>query len=191
MRNWLHIITPCSRPENLGQIMESLNFPCAWYVVCDGDREDPRFMKIREIAVQSSWISLTFVRGGVAGKKQINDAIDRIFDGWVYVLDDDNLMHPDFYKVVSDLTAKNPKVQGLFFSQELRTSIREVSPGTVRVNYIDQAQFVLKRELIGQRRYKQEYTADGQFIEVLYKDNDPALFEFYNDKPVTYYNKLR
>mmetsp|Transcript_9104 Transcript_9104/g.17048 ORF Transcript_9104/g.17048 Transcript_9104/m.17048 type:complete len:148 (+) Transcript_9104:350-793(+) len=92
--------------------------------------------------------------GSVAGKAQVNRALDEIFDGYVYVLDDDNQLHP------SILTLElNRRSDGYVFQQELpRGGVR---PICLETSKIDQAQFLLHRCIIGDIRYPLAY---GEFV---------------------------
>jgi len=126
------------------------------------------------------------------GNAQRNFALEQIQDGFVYVLDDDNLMHPDFYSVTSGILNDYPAIECIFYSQVINKthSVRAVNPDTIRVNFIDQAQFLISRKLIGDLIYEHRYEADGVFIEKLYAASDKKIFYFYNDKAITYYNAL-
>lgn len=182
----LHLVTPCSRPQNLPKIKESINFPCKWWIVFDAEEI------LKTEIEKSDDIELLCIKHKSSGNAQRNLALDNITDGYVYFLDDDNLMHSDFYKYTEDILQTAPETQCIFYSQQVRKDyIRNVSPTTIRVNHIDQAQFLLSREIIGDRRYQYKYEADGLFIEALYREKkDKGGFYFHNSPIITYYNKL-
>lgn len=193
--NKITIITPCSRPENLETMAKSINFDCRWVISFDMDFD--QFMntisKDEMSFLKKHWITPLHVKGGVSGNAQRNLAIDSIRDGFIYCLDDDNLMHPEFYEATKEILANNPDAKCIFYSQDVQwrhIGVRAVNPSSVRVNGIDQAQFLISRELIGNERYQQKYEADGLFIQKIFKENDRSIFYFYNDKPVTYYNRI-
>jgi hypothetical protein len=179
----ISIITPCSRPNNLGLIKNSINFPCNWYIVYDLENPINIFSE--------DWIHELHIKGGVSGNLQRNMALDTIPENqWVYVLDDDNLIHPNMYSALSEVYISNSAVKAIVFSQLMSpSSIRNVSPDTIKVCKIDQAQYIVSKELIRDLRYQQTYIADGYFIEELYNKhkNDFALIQ----KPICYYNKLK
>lgn len=178
------LITPCSRPQNIEVIRRSINFPCRWFVVYDSDL-------VPDDALTDPAIINMAVKGGVAGKQQCNAALDVITDGWVYVLDDDNLIHPDFYATVDRIVEQMPHLNAVLLAQQTGHGIREVSPRSVRVGGIDQAQYIIRRDIIGNLRFVDKYEADGIMIEAIYQNTDQSLFYFYNKEAVTYYNKLR
>lgn len=188
------IITPCSRPENLEAVAKSINFDCKWVIVFDCSFDEYIKIVLNDTPLlRKPWINTLYVKGGVSGNAQRNLAIDSIHDGFIYCLDDDNLMHPEFYEATKGILANNPDAKCIFYSQDVQwrhIGVRAVNPSSVRVNGIDQAQFLISRELIGKERYQQKYEADGLFIQKIFKENDKSIFYFYNDKPVTYYNRI-
>ena len=82
----LHVLTAVSRPENLGQIAESLAVAVerAEYGV--------------DLAVALGMFDPD--RQHVGGQALKNDMLDDIDDGWVWILDDDTLAHPDVLATV-------------------------------------------------------------------------------------------
>lgn len=164
----LTIITPCSRPHNLQRLAESIRpgrllFDVVWLVVFDfGECEKSK-----------------------VGNYQRNCALDAIESGWVYFLDDDTVMHLDFFRELAKV-----KKEAVAFEQDLGNGIRPVSPERMRVQKIDMGQVAIRREVIGNTRFELGiYEADGIFIETVY-NRDPARWEFLH-KPLTYYNALR
>lgn len=190
----LHIITPCSRPENLGALLASLlpaqdYFDLTWWIVADGSK----IKKLPKQSVPGLQVrhKTCTVPDSVAGKAQINLALEQIQDGWVWVLDDDNVAHPHFFQeLYHQINQAGPGIQALAFAQINRQGgIRAVGADTVRECAIDQAQFVLRRDLIGATRYLHKYTADGAFAERLFRLN-PEAWAFCKE-PLTYYNWLK
>ena len=115
----LTIITPCSRPENLPALYRSLDFRIVreWIIVHDTTRgrivehqflDDPR---VREVEyADASGIS-------AAGNAQRNFALRLLHgDGYVYFLDDDNVVHPNFWRVLLRNVA--PRVSAAMHANE-------------------------------------------------------------------------
>ena len=185
MESQLIIITPSSRHENLAEVSRSITFSCTWIVVFDAT-------EVRAVHSPAANVILLAAAGGVAGKHQINTALDYCrahhIDGFVYVLDDDNLIHEDFYTVISEAIKSGKK--GYIVQQEVSPGrIRPVSPATTRTGWIDQAQFVLHTDLLRHAVYRQHYDADGELIESLFKQH-PGEFAFVH-QTISYYNRLR
>ncbi|HRY32088.1 MAG TPA: hypothetical protein P5531_03875 [Bacteroidales bacterium] len=185
----LIIITPCSRPENLLSMRASLSkIPCEW-VICYDTRNGHQPQRF----AHSNWIYEIKEPGGVSGNAQRNAILDFLvcerMQGWVYCLDDDNLMHPDFYKVWEAYRGMN-NIRGMIFGQELPDGgFRINTPDNIKVCHIDQAQYCLHTDLIGSKRYIQKYEADGHFIEELYREN-PGSFVIL-PQIASYYNRLK
>ena len=198
----LHVITACSRPGNLPQLADSLAvasdfFRVTWWIVADAKNE-PGEMRAhcRTFSPSFEVQLLSCKKNSVAGKAQINQALDKISgsatgdNGWVWVLDDDNVAHPEFFRELYRILKFGPDYRGVAFAQQSREGVRAVGPDTMKECGIDQAQFVLRRDLIGDERYLQKYTADGEFAERLYKKS-VGQWCFCQEPPLTYYNWLK
>jgi hypothetical protein len=169
----LSIITACSRPQNLGAIAAAIQEQLLDYF-------------------QISWI-VEFdekMAGTIIGNRQKNRGLDRVSEGWIWFLDDDNTIHPDFAQQIHLHVTRLPDAGILFFHQDLGDGeIRTVEPSTVRVHEIDLAQFVVRRELVGDRRFELlVYHSDGLIIESVYNEN-PEKAVFIDDV-LCYYNGL-
>jgi hypothetical protein len=95
-KNILNIVTPCSRPENLVKCLRSFcdTTSIKWHVVFDKDVTPPN-IKLNKKNV--SLIKLHSDQKSHWGNCLRNMALDKINSGYVYFLDDDNLMHPLFW----------------------------------------------------------------------------------------------
>lgn len=187
----LHVITRYSREGSLQSLSDSLSigprfFNIIWHIVADG-------RKITECEKMQSHIRRDFsvcpMKDSDVMGAQLNQALDEISDGWVWVLDDDNLVHPDFFRELFRCIINHEGKSAFAFAQDTAGGVRSVGPETMKECSIDQAQFVIHRTLIGDDRYAQRYTADGEFAERLCSKH-PEGWEFINT-PCTYYNKLR
>lgn len=188
MKN-LVIITPCSRPNNLEKLKYSIDklkrslknkVHIDWLIVYDSDIIETRYAMF-------DYISEYATEGGIAGKMQINLGLDELFDDdLVYILDDDNIIHPNFKNLFNIKTDK----LGFIFGQDLLgENYRVPLNDNIKVGKIDQAQFVLSMQLIKDKRYIQKYEADGYFIEEIYKEHSDKILII--PEIMSYYNKLR
>ncbi|HEY6206289.1 MAG TPA: hypothetical protein VIW21_09005, partial [Chthoniobacterales bacterium] len=85
----LHILTAVTRPENLPKLAESL-IPAA------------------TAGVELAWhLGYDLERRHVAGQAVKNRLLDRIGPGrdWVWILDDDNTAHPEFFRRLTETVA--------------------------------------------------------------------------------------
>jgi O-antigen biosynthesis protein len=196
----LNIITRVTRPENLEQIKESIfksgHFKFKWWVYFDTRKLE--YIDTDLLSKLTDSDIYTFFKPSIEGDYGhyfINDALDRIDSGWVYVLDDDNILHEDFAKEISCKIEEMPKL-GFLFHQDIGgrdftlLDKRIVNSLMVKVGHIDMAQFVLKRDLIGESRFiANEYKADGFFIEKIWENNSESIAII--DSVLCYYNFLK
>jgi len=194
-----NIITRCSRTKNLLKVKDSIfnqSPNVIWYVYFDT-------LHLKDIdadlltQLQDLNIKITFKKSipGDYGHQFINDAIESIQNGWVYVLDDDNILHEDFIQTLTSKIKENPDKRAFIFDQKVdgkdftKLDIRVAKPENMKVQHIDMAQFILRRDLIGEMRLKLgDYKADGYFIEEIYKMNSEDFF--FINQILCYYNFL-
>ena len=154
----LHILTRCSRTEHLSKIKESgfrnfAGFEIVWHLLFDSEvlpEIDAQLLK----QLEQSNIRKSFHKSvpGDLAHAALNRALDEISDGWVYVLDDDNALLENFYRHIRALISQQ-KWRGIIFSQQIDgrdftgQEIREASPESTKVQKIDMAQFLLRRDV--------------------------------------------
>ena len=177
------LVTPCSRPENLEQIKASINFSRIdkWYIIYDTRHFE--FEKHYEGHPQI--IELECKDVGVVGHQIRNMALGLLATGLVYFLDDDNTVHPNFWKIAER-----------FNEGELYTFDMAYSNGMIRkgdnptVANIDTAQYVFSMNLINTLRFDvSDYSSDGIFINSLWNANKDKWT--YIPEVAATYNKLR
>jgi len=191
--NFINIITPSARPENLARLAESINIPkrmYRWIVVIDGVRAEnlpphksPHIPSNAEIHYHQN-------KQSKVGNAQRNFALDLImnspakpFDEYVYFLDDDTTVHPDLYKAVKDL-----KNDFIHFNQAFPDGTHRIG-GTVQLNKVDSGNCLIKKSLIANSRWRLDaYNADGIFLQSVFSR---ALDPLYLPKTLSIYNALR
>ena len=195
----INIITRCSRTKNLLKVKDSIfnqSSHVKWYVYFDT-------LHLKDIdadlltELQDPNIKITFKKSipGDYGHQFINDAIDLIQDGWIYVLDDDSILHEDFISTLTTYISENPDKKAFIFNQKVdgkdftKLDVRLANPENMKVQLIDMAQFLLRRDLISTNRLKMcDYKADGYFIENVYESSKEDFF--FINKILCYYNFL-
>lgn len=195
----INIITRCSRVGNLKIISEGLvqNLESIrWWIIFDTNIVQQ--IDVATLADLNKIGAIIRYRGGEStscGMNLVNSILDEINDGWVYILDDDNLIHPNFFGVILETIKSNPNKLGIIFNQKVGgidfsgLDIREAKHENVKVGSIDSAQFLLDRKLISDLRFINDYKADGYFIVSLYEANkDKFLFL---EQELCYYNKIQ
>jgi len=133
------------------------------------------------------------------GYTLINRLLNKIDEeSWIYILDDDNELHEKFY-AVCDIITNHPDKEVIIFSQKVdkkdftNLHIRESCAENMKVGGVDVAQMLVKKSAIGNLRFqatngKSNYTADGIFIEQLYKLY-PDKF-YFESEVLSNYNSL-
>jgi hypothetical protein len=194
----LTVITPCYRVGNISKMVESvllgrLYFDLTWLIVYDVDKimqdyenEFPYHMLEQKVSTP------IFHKGfSVSGNGPRNMGIDISEDNsWLYFLDDDNIAHSDFFKTIYyHINLDSTKMAYTFDQLMPNGSVRKSTLKTIKETHIDQAQYVIHKSFLGDLRFTQKYTADGELIEILYKQN-PRVFKVIN-QVLCYYNKLR
>lgn len=100
----LTIITPCARPQNLKAVAQSIDFSKIkqWLIVYDTSRvtskekqflDNPKVLEFFENAEEYGVVS-------VYGNFQRFIALNKVTDGYVVFLDDDNRLLPDFLTTI-------------------------------------------------------------------------------------------
>lgn len=174
------IITPSIRPENLKKVRSSINFNYVdeWIIVYDGRviLDNPQIFaseqnpKIKEYVHTSE---------GTSGNPQRNFALDQIQnkETYLYFLDDDNLIHKDFYKLF-DIIGDNKIVT---FDQK-----NKLRGNKIAHTYIDTAMFLVDFNLCRTIRWVlHEYAADFYYIDQCYSKNKDK-WVYVNNELCTY-----
>jgi len=96
------IITSCTRPENLPKLYESIEFEHVhkWIIIYDtsqGKEYTWRYKKDNRI------LEAECPHQGVLGYAQKNFGLKFVKGGMVYFLDDDTIMHPNFWRILPNL----------------------------------------------------------------------------------------
>ena len=171
----LHILTAMTRPQNLPKMAESL-IPAAaagveltWHFGYDVDRKH------------------------IAGQAVKNRLLDTITapDDWVWILDDDNTAHPDFFGRLAETVAANPSVRMIACTQIAPSGpCRSVSRDSLKACRIDAAQVVIRCDAVGQHRLREIYAGDSQWIEKIADSLQPDEIAYIHED-VVHYNWLR
>jgi hypothetical protein len=123
---------------------------------------------------------------GICGHPQINHALSLIEDGFVYIVDDDNVVHPEFWAILRTLDPD------LIYTWD-QNRIREgniMKGGRIEFGAIDTSQFIVPRRYIGDIRWD-DYKRGGDFmfISEIHK-RYPESFKYIN-KVACYHNFLK
>jgi len=186
------LFTPSIRYDNVKIIYRSLlpfvnrEYDIRWTIVYDS------WDKIFFEEIDKPWIrQFTYKEpNGVAGNHQRDYALDTIDgNGICFSLDDDTIIHNNFFPILYKAAKENPGKSGFLFHDQLSDdSIIKALPRGIKEGKVGNQNFAVKRTLIGMLRHNIHYCADGEFIEKLYNQN-PSKFMFI-DKVLAYHNRL-
>jgi hypothetical protein len=157
----LNILTAVSRPENLPALEDSIF--AANDLAPDVDVEWHR------------WVDMH--REFVGGQHPKNIMLDRIELGWVCILDDDTIMHPQFLRKVYKASRITPYAKAIVVSQKRTTGVvLQACPDNMKVGSVDAGQVVLRRDFVGDLRIPETYAGDGEWIEALLRYEPSVVF---------------
>jgi hypothetical protein len=167
----LHVLTAITRLHNVPRIAESLTAAAGYVDLVWHWRFDIERQK-------------------VGGQELKNDMIDGITDGWIWILDDDNLMHPLFCKTLIQTLTAHPDALMIVVGQvPLGGYIRQAAHQNLRVDHVDAAQMIIRRDALGAHRLPLTYAGDGLLAETLAKALPTDQIICIPDV-VSYYNRL-
>lgn len=184
----LYIVTPCSRPQNLPSIRKAFasNYDWIWviiYTVRPLRREFPSDPRIYEfwLGVEATheddpWTYANLGRNFALGL--VSDA-----SSYIYFLDDDNIIHPNFWKLVYAVLQEGQS-DFITFDQFRTPETVLVGPRAI-IGKIDTGMFVTQRGLTGHIRWRLQGYADFFFAEEM---QNTAHNHTYINQTCAYYN---
>lgn len=189
-----NIITACIRPENLKWLFDSFiiakgNLPIKieWFIVMEARNRNP---ELPEIVWDAPFIK-THLAIGDSDKSPINWALDRIDSGLVCWVDDDNIIHPEYFEEI----LSQPELDKIFiYHQQMSKKLEKTNPYLRYVSLcepssIDTAQFTIDRNLIKDIRWDGNSSQpDGKFVQEVFRRSPHKLKII--DKILCYYNYL-
>jgi len=199
----IHIITPCSRPENLPLVYASIPQDCHWVVVMDASTQPYQksdgfhyFLNLVGLSggkteVGMPTVSVSYSQSsGMFGNLCRNQAIDELQaadDDWIYFHDDDNLIHPDWRKGVEPyLESEIPMIT--WGQLEKDGSVRLPPPKEIWLNHIDTAMYMVRWGSLRNTRFEaKERDADGRLAVELASRHRHKIIE----QSLRRYNVLR
>jgi hypothetical protein len=179
---FLNIITPCSRPENLIKISESINIPkesYRWIVVFDSELlPDDKLIPNNCDPYTHKDLS------SISGNAQRNYALNLINDGFIYFNDDDTLIHPNLWESVN-----NFEVDFISFIQLNKHDEKRLIGNFIEVGHIDSHNFMVTNKIAKDVKFiLDKYDADGYFAKECYQK---SITRLHINKPLSIYNSLK
>jgi len=177
---FLNIITPCSRPENLQVISESINIPkenYRWIVVFDA-------LEIPANVPNNCEAYCIKDNNSIYGNAQRNFGIDLVTNGHVYFNDDDTIIQPTLWDEIKD----KDYADFISFKQSNKDNTLRLEGIEIAINYIDSHNFITSLQSINTRWVLDRYDADAVFAIECYKNAKKTL---YIPKVLSVYNSLK
>lgn len=185
------LITPSVRPHNLLIIFNSINFDYIdeWIIVYDGKvlENNPLLFKdhtkIREYIYSDE--------NSMSGNAQRNYGIDNISNKstYLYFLDDDNIIHPDLYKLFDKLEPDKIYTFNQRRPNNIYPFVDILNGNNIEINNIDTAMFLIDYNLCKDIRWiNNKYNADGSYMKECFKNNEARWV--YVDELLSFYNFL-
>jgi hypothetical protein len=182
------IITPCRRIQNLSMLYESIQFDKInkWIIVYDTTLTSyshifSNHSQIVEVDYKSNTDDNV-----CCGNIQRNYGLSLVDDNnYVYFLDDDNIIHPDFWKIIQQLEENTIHT----FNQYRDTHGNILLGNRIEMNHIDSAMYIVHKNMIGNIKWQEDlYSADGKFISDIYLTG--KYKHKYFDNYYCYYNYI-
>jgi len=175
----MSIITPCCRPENIEKIIPFMDFNYIneWIIIYDGIKVS-NFNNLNNPKIKQ--YIYTDINGKY-GNMQRNYGLSKIeYNDFLYFLDDDNIIHPDIYKLLDNIEINKYYT----FNNVFKNNIIRLPGNIIKERFIDTAMYLvnLSLENIKNIKWINEDIADGKYISDIYK--------LYPDKWV-YVNNLK
>jgi len=177
------IITPSYRIQNLKKIYETINFDYVdeWIIVYDGSKitENPNLFNHEKIKEY-----VHYNNNSCFGNAQRNFALNNIKNEntYLYFLDDDNLIHPELYKLL-DIIEKDK----LYTFNQIRYPNLELLKGNEIKETIDTAMILISYNLCKNIKWNlYEYGADFRYINECYNQNKEKWI--YINNVLAYHN---
>ncbi len=197
----INLVTAVSRPTNLKRIYQSIlqslkrsSLKAKWILVVDGPNVIPAgvWEMLQKGPVQ---VELLIHNGGKCsyGIAQKNLGMASVVTGFFHCLDDDNIVHPDFFSGLERAMRAAPGKRAFAFGQKRWDNVKSLTAAPDRMEYgkIDNTMFVVHQSLIAEKRY--DLTRSGRedfhFFRGLY-DLYPDEFVFISDT-LAYYNFIK
>lgn len=176
----IHILTPCSRPNNLEEISKTIPKECLWHVIYDDNIKNfPTISNANFIKCESTG------KVGADGRNYFVNNYPIQDNDWLYSLDDDNIIHPDFFDSVKEFLDQDYSI--IHWGQLNKNFSIRLLP-KIGLNEIDAACFITKWKFNKHIKYVTDrYDYDG--IYALDCSQTGPILKI--EKFISFYNYLR
>lgn len=197
----INFVTAVSRPENLRRIHRSISAALSksslrmrWILVVDDSSAISPEINATLRGGPFEVVQVVHPGGRCPyGIDQKNAGMNAIVDGYYHCIDDDNVVHRDFFSGLERAMMANPMKRAFVFGQRRWDNIKSLvaSPDRMEYGKIDNTMFVVHTSLIGAHRYDLSRSGreDFYFFRKLY-DLHKDQFVFIPET-LAYYNYIK
>jgi len=179
------IVTPSRRPFNLKFISQSIPKECEWIVVLDDT--------VKNDHKEENATILKSGKTGFWGNPNRNFGLDYIKNNlnpndndWFYILDDDNIIHPEWWKNIQLHLNSTDAI--ITWGQSWASGEHRTEPTSEpKVAKIDTSQYMVRWSVAKNLYFENIYEADGIYAEEAAKRGTVKKLDQY----LGYYNFLR
>tara|TARA_R100000005_G_scaffold95756_1_gene78608 strand:- start:1681 stop:2265 length:585 start_codon:yes stop_codon:yes gene_type:complete len=153
----VHILTPCSRPENLDIIQESIPEECNWIIAYMADKDDKERAGVTQYHTNIKYAPYGHrLRNYILNNHKFADT------DWIYFLDDDNIIKDDWYINVKEHLNQDFVI--MTWGQIYKDGSHRVDSTYIpKIYTTDTACFMVKWKDIKDIRWGDKSEADGQY----------------------------
>jgi glycosyltransferase involved in cell wall biosynthesis len=179
------IVTPSRRPFNLEFILDTIPQECEWVVVFDESVKNDHTVENATV-LKSNETGFWGNPNRNIGLEYIKSNLNPSDNDWIYILDDDNIIHPDWWSNIQHQLNSNDAI--ITWGQTWSTGEPRTEPtDTPRIATIDTSQYMVRWSVAKNLRFEHIYEADGIYAEEAAKQGSVKKLDEY----LSYYNFLR
>jgi len=179
------IVTPSRRPFNLNFIKEAVPSECEWVVVFDNTVKNDHIVENANV-IRSPHTGFWGNPNRNVGLDFIKENLNPKDSDWIYILDDDNILHPNWWERVKNHLNNDASIitwGQLWVNDEPRTEPTKEP----KIATIDTSQYIVRWSVAKDLRFENIYEADGIYAEEASKQGKVLMLDEY----LGYYNFLR
>jgi glycosyltransferase involved in cell wall biosynthesis len=179
------IVTPSRRPFNAQLIANTIPQECEWVVVLDKTVKNEHQIE-NAITIKSNETGFWGNPNRNIGLEYIKENLNPTDNDWIYILDDDNIIHPNWWNTVQSYSNTDAGI--LTWGQVWASGEPRTEPtDTPKIAKIDTSQYMVRWSIAKNLRFEHIYEADGIYAEEAAKQGSVRKLDQY----LGYYNFLR
>lgn len=181
----IFIITPSRRPFNITFIEKTIPKDCEWIVVFDKTVKNEHTFNVPKV-IKSNETGFWGNPNRNVGLEYIKNNLNPSDTDWIYILDDDNIIHPEWWNNIQPHLNSTDAI--ITWGQTWSNGEPRTEPtNNPKVSTIDTSQYMVRWSVAKNLRFEPIYEADGIYAEEAAKRGTVKKLDQY----LGYYNFLR